>query len=178
MKVIGIACSSLARSNSLKAVEAFLKGAAEAGHETELIKLGNDLHGCLGCQACKKGEGMCVQKDVLARYFELLPEAGAVVMGAGNYMGYPQGEAWTFMNRHYCLTLGVGEERTIKIEPGKWFFPFFAQGNPDEEAYVGNYEPMTKPFDGWGFRRQPAFVLTRANFEDKLTEAYEMGKAL
>ena len=105
MKVIGIACSTMARSNSLRAVEAFLKGAAEAGHETELIKISKDLNDCIGCQGCKKGEGLCVQKDVLTRYFELLPEAGAVVMGAGNYMGYPQGEAWTFMNRHYCLTM-------------------------------------------------------------------------
>ena len=178
MKVIGIACSSLARSTSLKAVEAFLKGAAEAGHETELIKLGENLHGCTGCQSCKKSEGFCVQKDVLARYFELLPEAGAVVMGAGNYMGWPQGEAWTFMNRHYCLSKGMGEDRVIKIEPGKWFFPFFAQGNPDEAFYVDHYDPVTKPFEGWGFRRQPAFVITRASAEDKIAEAYELGKAL
>ena len=53
MKIIGIACSSLARSSSRKAVEAFLKGAAEAGHDTELILLGKDLHGCTGCQGCK-----------------------------------------------------------------------------------------------------------------------------
>ena len=69
MKVIGVACSCLARSNSLKAVEAFLKGAAEAGHETELIRLDRDLRGCIGCQACKKeGAGLCVQKDVLTGF--------------------------------------------------------------------------------------------------------------
>ena len=55
MKVIGIACSPLARSSSLRAVEEFLRGAGEAGYETELIKL-NDLKGCIGCQGCKKDE--------------------------------------------------------------------------------------------------------------------------
>ncbi len=178
MKVIGIACSTMAKSNSLKVVEAFLKGAAEAGHETELIKISSDLNDCIGCQGCKRGDGFCVQKDALTRYFELLPEAGAVVMGAGNYMGWPQGGAWTFMNRHYCLTMGMGEDRVIKIEPGKWLFPFFAQGSPDEEMYVNHYVPVVKPFEGYGFKVQPPFVITRANVEDKVIEAYELGKAL
>ncbi len=178
MKVIGIACSSLARSSSLKTVEAFLQGAAEAGHETELIKLGDDLHGCTGCQGCKKGDGFCVQKDVLARYFELLPQADAVVMGAGNYMGWPQGEAWTFMNRHYCLSLGVGPDRTIKIAPGKKFFAVFAQGNPDEGFYRKSYDALCAPFEGWGFQRQPMLVVTRNNLDEKVKEAYALGKAL
>ena len=179
MKVIGVACSCLPRSNSLKAVEAFLKGAAEAGHETELIHLNKDLHGCLGCQGCKKeGAGMCVQKDVLTRYFELLPEAGAVVMGAGNYMGYAQGEAWTFMNRHYCLYTGVGPDRKIKIAPGKKFFAVFAQGSPDNPTYREHYEAMCKPFEGWGFDRQEMMIVTAPTLEERLKEAYELGKAL
>ena len=153
MKVIGVACSCLARSNSLKAVEAFLKGAAEAGHETELIRLDRDLRGCIGCQACKKeGAGLCVQKDVLARYFELLPEAGAVVLGAANYMGYAQGEAWTFMN--------------------------FAQGSPDNPAYREHYDEMCRPFEGMGFARQDVLIVSRDTAEEKIREAYELGKAL
>lgn len=177
MKMIGIACSPLTRSTSLRAVEEFLRGAAEAGYETELIKL-TDLKGCVGCQGCKKDDtSLCVQKDDLTRYFELLPEADIVVMGAGNYMGWPMGQAWTFMNRHYCLSTG-GLERRMKIEPGKRLFSFFAQGNPDEEFYLKNYETLCQPFEGMGFKLEPPVVLTRANDEDKLVEIYEMGKAL
>ena len=178
MKIIGIACSSLPRSSSRKAVEAFLKGAAEAGNETELILLGKDLHGCTGCQGCKTGDGFCVQKDVLARYFELLPEAGAVVMGAANYMGWPQGEAWTFMNRHYCLIGGAGPERRLKIDPGKKFFAIFAQGSPDEAFYQKSYDAVCQPFEGMGFVREKALVVTRNNLEDKLQEAYELGRSI
>ena len=176
MKVIGVACSCLARSNSKKVVEAFLRGAAEAGHETEFIRLNNDLHGCTGCQSCKNGDGLCVQKDVLARYFELLPEAGAVVLGAGIYMGYPQGEAWTFMNRHYCLHRGVG--RDCKIAPGKKLYAVFAQGAPDNPAYRANYEPVCKPFEAWGFERMPILVVNRDTVEEKCAEACAMGRAL
>ena len=176
MKVIGVACSCLARSNSLKAVEAFLKGAAEAGHETELIRLDRDLRGCVGCQACKKeGAGLCVQKDVLARYFELLPEAGAVVLGAANYMGYAQGEAWTFMNRHYCLHKGfVGG--ACKIAPGKKLYCMVAQGAPDNPEYQAHCDALLKPFDGWGFDRQPVLVASGATAQEKIQEAYELGQ--
>ena len=180
MKLIGVACSPLARSTSLKAVEEFLRGAAEAGHETELIKL-NDLKGCIGCQGCKKEEAaasFCVQKDDLTRYFELLPEADIVVMGAANYMSWPMAQAWSFMNRHYCLTVGGTLERRLKIEPGKRLFTFFAQGSPDEDMYRKNYESLCQPFEGMGFKLEPPFVLTRANDEEKLVEIYEMGKAL
>ena len=179
MKVIGIACSPLSRSSSMKAVEEFLRGAAEAGHETELIKLGDDLNGCTGCQGCKKeGAGFCVQKDALERYFELLPEAGAIVVGAANYMGWPMGQAWTFMNRHYCVANGGGPDRTFKIEAGKRVFPFFAQGNPDEEFYVKNYEVVYKPMENYGFKVEKPVVLTRVNTEEKLELAYAMGKEL
>lgn len=177
MKVIGIACSPLARSSSRQAVEAFLKGAAEAGWETELIQL-NDLKGCIGCQGCKKdGAGMCVLQDDLTAYFERLPEADAVVMGAGNYMSWPMGQAWTFMNRHYCLTTG-GMERSCKIQAGKKLFALFAQGSPDEEQYRKNYEAVCQPFANWGFQVGPPVVLTRAAAEEKLEEIYQMGKAL
>ena len=129
MKIIGVACSGLDRSVSRKMIEAFLKGAEEAGHETELILIHQDLLGCTGCKGCKNKDSFCVRQDVLTHYFEALPEADAVVLGFGIYMGYPQGEAWTFMNRHYCLHKSfVGGE--CKIRPGKKLFCMVAQGAP------------------------------------------------
>ena len=119
-----------------------------------------------------------MQKDDLTRYFELLPEADVVVMGAGTYMSWPMGQAWTFMNRHYCLSTGGTLERRMKIEEGKRFFAFFAQGSPDEDMYMKNYDAVCQPFEGMGFKRETPIVLTRANTEEKLEEIYQMGKAL
>ena len=43
--------------------DAFIKGAAEAGHQTELISLNKlRVNGCTGCNACRYGKP-CVQKD-------------------------------------------------------------------------------------------------------------------
>ncbi|MBR2263115.1 MAG: flavodoxin family protein [Firmicutes bacterium] len=175
MKIIGVACSGLDRSVSRKMIEAFLKGAEEAGHETELILIHQDRLGCTGCKGCKNKDSFCVRQDVLTHYFEALPEADAVVLGFGIYMGYPQGEAWTFMNRHYCLHKSfVGGE--CKIRPGKKLFCMVAQGAPDNPQYRENCDAVLKPFDGWGFDRQPVLVASGREAEAKIQEAYELGK--
>ena len=90
-------------------------------------------------------------------------------------LGYPQGEAWTFMNRHYCLHKSfVGGE--CKIRPGKKLFCMVAQGAPDNPQYRENCDALLRPFDGWGFDRQPILVASGREAEAKIQEAYELGK--
>lgn len=60
MNVIGVVCSCLPKSQSQKAVKAFLQGAEEAGHSVLLVPIGKGLSGCTGCHACKKaGQLLC-----------------------------------------------------------------------------------------------------------------------
>lgn len=178
MNVIGVTCSCLPKSLSQQTVKAFLQGAEEAGHKVLLVHIGKGLSGCTGCHACKKLDSFCVQKDSLRPYFDALPDAGAVVFGAGIYMGYPQGEAWSFMNRHFCLHDRVGEDARCRIEPGKKLFPIFAQGAPDNPAYRANYEALLRPFDGWGFERMEPLVVTGQTSEEAIQKAYESGRSL
>ena len=178
MKIIGVTFSCLPKSLSQKAVKAFLQGAGEAGHSVLLVPIGKDLSGCTGCHACKKMDSFCVQNDALRPYFDALPDAGAVVFGAGIYMGYPQGEAWSFMNRHFCLHDRVGPEAKCRIGPGKKLYPIFAQGAPANPEYRANYEALLRPFDGWGFERMEPIVVTGQTCEEAVHRAYELGRAL
>ena len=178
MNVIGVTCSCMPKSLSQKAVQSFLRGAEEAGHSVQLVPISKGLSGCTGCHACKKADGFCVQRDALRPYFDALPGAGAVVFGAGIYMGYPQGEAWSFMNRHFCLHDKVGPDAKCRIEPGKKLYPIFAQGAPDNPGYRANYEALLRPFDGWGFERMEPLVVTGQDSEEAIGKAYELGKAL
>ena len=178
MKIIGVTCSCLPKSLSQRAVKAFLQGAEEAGHEVLLVPIGKGLSGCTGCHTCKKLDGFCVQQDALRPYFDALPDAGAVVFGAGIYIGYPQGEAWSFMNRHFCLHDRVGPEAKCRIGPGKKLYPIFAQGAPDNPEYRANYEALLRPFDGWGFERMEPIVVTGQTCEEAVHRAYELGRAL
>ncbi len=178
MNIIGVTCSCLPKSISQEAVKEFLRGAADAGHQTECFAISQNLRGCTGCHACKKTDSFCVQKDVLADYFKLLPEADVVVLGAGIYMGYPQGEAWTFMNRHFCLHKRVLDHSECRIAPGKKLYPMFAQGAPDNPEYRAHDNELLKPFSGWGFELMEPLILTAQGKEAALQKAYELGNTL
>ncbi|MBR0086754.1 MAG: flavodoxin family protein [Lachnospiraceae bacterium] len=176
-KILGIACSALPRSNSMKLMEEFMRGAQSAGYDTEIIRINEDLLGCTGCKWCKHNDSFCVRYDVLAHYFQELPSADAVVLSFGIYMGYPQGEAWMFMNRHYCLHTGaVGG--SCRIEPGKKFYTIISQGAPDNPEYRAHCEALLKPFDAWGFVREEPLVSGGGHFEEKMKEAFALGAAL
>lgn len=180
MKVLGVCVSTRSGSGSAEVVKEFLKGAAEAGHETRLVVLTNgNFNGCTGCHACKKpGIETCVQKDAMTEYLQAVPEADAVVFGAGNYMGWPQGQAWDFVHRHFCLSLGIGSTSGTRIPEGKKLYPVFSQGVPVPDMYMERYEQFLAPFKDWGFVTDKITVTCGPLKEKVLQEAYETGKNL
>ena len=45
-------------------VNAFMEGAAEAGHQAELIRLSAlNIHCCLACGYCTRNQVKCIQQD-------------------------------------------------------------------------------------------------------------------
>lgn len=178
MKVLGVACTTRKDSVSVKMVKKVLEGAATAGHETHYYVL-RPYHfsGCIGCHACK-GENStgCVLKDDLTPYFEELYDADVVVFGAGNYMGWPQGQTWDFVNRHFSLHRIVS--RDCRIEAGKRLIPCFAQGMPMLDGYRGHYDALIEPFKGWGFVLDEMLIGTSANADTILDTAYIKGVSL
>lgn len=179
MKIIGVACGPIP-GQSAAVVQEYLKGAKEAGHETVYITLPNGkFHGCTGCHACKKSDtGACVQKDAMTPYFEALPDADVVIFGAGNYMGWPQGQAWDFLHRHFCLSIGIGSTSGCRIPAGKKLIPVFAQGVPVVDMYKERYQQFLAPFQDWGFVTEEILVTCGPKAEEIKNKAYEMGKSL
>lgn len=50
--------------NTDRLADAFIRGTQEAGHQVEKINLRDrTVNGCLGCGACQRNGGTCVQKD-------------------------------------------------------------------------------------------------------------------
>lgn len=180
MKVIGVLLSTRPGSGSGAMVRAFLRGAEEAGHETELISLGgNQFSGCIGCHGCKKpGVESCVLKDAMTDYLQSVPTADAVVFGAGNYMGWPQGQAWDFLHRHFCLSLGIGSKSGSRLPAGKKLYPCFSQGVPVEDMYRERYEQFVSSFRDWGFDLQDMLISSGPTAKAMEEKAYELGKNL
>lgn len=70
MKVLAISSSPRLHENSDLLCDQSLKGAAEAGHAAEKIRLSEQsIAPCAACNVCQSGEG-CVKKDGVADILE------------------------------------------------------------------------------------------------------------
>ena len=104
MKVIGINASPRKNANTQTLVEAVLNGAAQKGAETRLVNLRElDIHGCLGCEGCKKHIGKCVQKDGLTPLLQELKDYDAIVLGTPVYWFHVSAQFKMLVDRLYCF---------------------------------------------------------------------------
>jgi multimeric flavodoxin WrbA len=82
IKCLGIAGSPRQGGNTGILLSEALAGAAEAGAETELIKLRDfRFAGCIGCDGCFK-EGECVVQDDMQQIYPKLLEADRIILTA------------------------------------------------------------------------------------------------
>ena len=103
MKAIAINGSPRKGWNTDMLLQQALKGAADAGAETELIQLSElTFSGCRSCFACKKAEaetGRCMWKDDLQPVLDKILSADAVFMGSPIYLGNVSGMMYCLMER-------------------------------------------------------------------------------
>ena len=89
--------------NTDQLVKAFAEGAAEAGHEVEIISLiKNEIKGCLGCNACRYGKP-CVQKDSFNEIVPKIKEADLLVFASPLYFWTVSSRIKAFIERFYCI---------------------------------------------------------------------------
>jgi len=120
MKVIGINASPRKNANTQTLVEAVLNGAAKKGAQTRLVNLRElNIHGCLGCEGCKKQLGHCVQKDDLSVLLRDLTEYDAIVMGTPVYWFHVSAQFKMLVDRLYCFMESGTDPKT-----GEAFFRF------------------------------------------------------
>ena len=91
------------KGNTAQLVEYFIKGAEEAGHETELISiLQNEVKGCLGCNACRYGKS-CIQKDSFNEIVPKIKNADCIVFASPLYFWTVSSKIKAFIERFYCI---------------------------------------------------------------------------
>ena len=75
------------KMNTTFMVDAFVKGAEEAGHTVEVIQVGKmKIAGCLGCEYCHgKGEGQCIQKDDMEKVYPAYQDCDMIVFASPIY---------------------------------------------------------------------------------------------
>jgi multimeric flavodoxin WrbA len=120
MKVIGINASPRKNANTQTLVEAVLSGAAQKGAHTRLVNLRDlDIHGCLGCEGCKKQIGKCVQKDDLTPLLQELKDYDAIVLGTPVYWFHVSAQFKMLVDRLYSFL-----EYGTDPQTGKDFYRF------------------------------------------------------
>lgn len=106
------------RGNTAQAVEAFARGARDAGHSVETISLvKNEVRGCLGCNACRYGKP-CVQRDAFNDLAPKIKAADCIVFrdrgmllcgGCGDTGGATQIDKTGHLERAYGFGLRLYE---------------------------------------------------------------------
>ena len=106
MKAIAVNGSPRKGWNTDMLLQQALKGAADAGAETELIQLSDlKFSGCRSCFACKRAgaeTGRCMWKDDLQPVFDKMLAADAVFMGSPIYLGNVSGMMYCLASRDPC----------------------------------------------------------------------------
>ena len=91
------------KGNTMQLVEAFIKGAAEAGHSVEKVSLlKTEVKGCLGCNACRYDKP-CIQKDGFNELIPKIKKADLIVFASPLYFWTISSKLKAFIERFYCI---------------------------------------------------------------------------
>ena len=100
MKIVGISGSPRGGiSRTAQLVEAVLRGAAEAGAETQFVDLcQHRFEFCNGCGTCY-ATGECAKVDDFSRVFGWMASADGIVLGSPNYVNGPTAQLKQVIDR-------------------------------------------------------------------------------
>ena len=126
-KVLILEGSARKNGNTVRLAAEFANGATESGHTVTEIFLKNKTFGdCLGCGACQRNGGQCVQKDDMQEIYTALQENDVIVLASPVYF-----YTWTSLMKRMI-------DRTYAVEPylqNKSFY-LISTGAAPEEAYM------------------------------------------
>ena len=85
-KVLILSGSPRKAGNSDMLCDEFLRGAVDAGHEVEKIRIAEKKIGyCSGCYYCQQTGGVCAKKDDMAELLQKMIDADVIVLASPVY---------------------------------------------------------------------------------------------
>lgn len=92
-----------AKGNTARLVDAFIRGAEEAGHQVERVSLlKTAIQGCIGCNACRYGKP-CIQNDGFNELVPSIKSADLIVFASPLYFWTISSRLKAFIERFYCI---------------------------------------------------------------------------
>lgn len=103
-KVLVLSGSPRIHGNSSILCDEFIRGAEESGNSVEKINVAKKkVAGCLGCNACYKNGGSCVQKDDMAEIAEKMINADVIVLSSPIYFYSMTAQMKAVIDRTYSF---------------------------------------------------------------------------
>ena len=122
-KILILEGSPRPNGNSCILSNEFARGTEEAGNRVEKIQLSRKkLSGCLGCNACYRNGGACVQKDDMEEIRAKMLEADVIVLASPIYFYSMTAQMETLIDRTYAFYQQLA---------GKTFYFLVTCGAPD-----------------------------------------------
>ena len=171
MKVVVLSGSPRVDGNTAAMVEAFVKGAREAGHDVTVVPVGTmQISGCRSCGWCRgAGNGACVQQDDMQKIYPVVKDAEAIVFASPVYYFTMSAQIQSALQRFYVW----GKHPTMK----KGVLLLSSYSPNVYEGCVGQYHGILRFFGA-----ADCGIVTSDNTtnktEAKLNECYELGKGL
>lgn len=177
-KVLMISGSPRVHGNSGLLCDEFGRGAEEAGHEVEKILVSRKkIAGCLGCGACTRNGGICVQKDDMAEVREKMVAADVIVLASPIYYYTMSAQLKAVLDRCYAF----GHTELV----GKTFYYLISCAAP-EEHYTETMVAALRGFVSCAPEsKEGGMVLALGTNEagevrtmEAMKQAFELGKSI
>ncbi len=122
-KILILEGSPRRNGNSAILSKEFARGAEEAGCSVESVQIAHKkISGCLGCNACYRNGGACVQKDDMAEIREKMLAADGIVLASPIYFYSMTAQMKAVIDRTYAFYQQLA---------GKAFYFIITCGAPD-----------------------------------------------
>ncbi len=103
-KVLVLSGSPRMHGNSSILCDELIRGAEEAGHQAEKINVTRKkVGGCLGCNACYRNDGVCIQKDDMKEIEEKMMDADVIVLASPIYFYSMTSQMKAVIDRTYSF---------------------------------------------------------------------------
>jgi multimeric flavodoxin WrbA len=188
MKVVGFIGSPRKSGNTAALVGEVLRGARYNGAETIAYNINQmNIRGCQACYKCQTPDGKCVQKDDMAKLYDEINSADAVVIGTPIYMAQVTSQTKTLIDRLFAyLYTDKGIPGNFKTKLGKKkTVTVFSQGQPDPSVFADCFSLTEGILNFLGFDVRKRIVASGARDidhakgnADLMKDAYDAGVEL
>jgi multimeric flavodoxin WrbA len=179
MKIL-ILCGSPHKNGTTNALaEALISGIDQSRHEVEKIQLAEKkIAPCLGCEYCKRNDGVCVQKDDMAALLPSVLAADVIVFVSPIYYFGFNAQLKAVIDRFYAVNA------RLKLQTQKKAILLTAGGGKEEwipDGIFANYHTMLR-YLNWSSLGQ--ICALNCHVKDQLAQttcleqAKELGRSL